>query len=171
MTDGGNKSKRRLIALIAILIVVAAAIALIVVLISGDPDPALPDAGATLSADAGAVVADAEIAHDSSDLAADQAQRRGTRIIGAKELRKMQRKHRGLIKFCYQRAARRAPSSVARKARVSVLLGDRGRTKSVRVEAGGDSVLQGCLRRMIRGWRFSSSLKAQMVRFPVVFAR
>ena len=58
---------------------------------------------------------------------------------------------------------------VAGRADVTVNLADGGRVKSVKASAGGDRELEGCIRRTVRGWRFSSTLKAQQVRFPVIF--
>jgi outer membrane biosynthesis protein TonB len=58
---------------------------------------------------------------------------------------------------------------VARRANVTVDLADYGRVQSVRVDAGGDRALEGCIRRAVRGWRFSTTLKKQQVKFPVVF--
>jgi len=92
-----------------------------------------------------------------------------TRRINPVELRKVQRRYSASIRVCYDRTGRRAPSMVARRANVVVELAAGGRVKAVTVEAGGDREIEGCVRRAVRGWRFSSSLKAQRVEFPIVF--
>jgi hypothetical protein len=92
-----------------------------------------------------------------------------TRRINPVELRKVQRRYSASIRVCYDRTGRRAPSMVARRANVVVELAAGGRVRSVTVHAGGDREIEGCIRRAVRGWRFSSSLKAQRVEFPIVF--
>jgi hypothetical protein len=124
---------------------------------------------ASVSADA---VADATAEVPPSDAAVDKRQRawRGRRIT-PRELRSLQRRNRSMINFCYERVARRAPSLVRKKTLVSVHLKSGGRVGRVDVRAGGDSQLEGCLRRVIRAWRFPRALRAQQVDFSVVFAR
>ena len=138
-----------------------------------DPAPAgEADLGVAQGAD-GATSKDAAPPGDlarAKDLVVERSRRpRGTRIIGSRELRRVQRRYRGLVKLCYDRATRRGSGLVPRKIDITVSLADRGRVRRVKASAGG--TLGACVRRMVRGWRFSSSLKAQKVRFSFVFAR
>jgi len=125
--------------------------------------------------DAAAPVEDAGLDLEAADAArppdsrARRRRPRPTRRITEPELRRVQRRHSATVRICYRRAARRAPSMVARRANVTVDLADYGRVQSVTVEAGGDRELEGCIRRAVRGWRFSTTLKQQKVKFPVVF--
>lgn len=167
-------SRRKMVALAAIVLAIVAITVFVVVLLlrSGPEEAAAPK-------DAGAEPQDTgpDIEPLPPDLALDlplpdtkpKPRPKPRRRITEPELRQLQRKHRALIKICYDRAARRAPKFVATRANIVVRLADGGRVKSIQVDAGGDRALVGCLRRAVRGWRFSPTLKAQRVSFPIVF--
>jgi hypothetical protein len=133
-----------------------------------------------LSVDAGSAVKppvtiDATAARDSAaeasaahDQGVERRRFRG-RAITSRELRTVQRRHRGLVKLCYDRATRRGSGLVPRRINLTVRLAQGGRVRGVKVSAGG--ALGSCVKRMVRGWRFPRALKAQQVRFAFVFAR
>lgn len=105
------------------------------------------------------------------DAAADAEARRpfrGRRITD-RELRALQRRFRGPIYYCYDRAASRAASLVTKKSSIMITLGRGGAIRDVTVHAASDPQLELCLRRIIRAWRFSPALKAQKISFSIVF--
>lgn len=167
----------------AIVVASAAAVALVLVVLTlalrrcggGDqaPVPAATVDSAVASAPADAAPSPPSLASPPSPARVDastEARARG-RLITERELRALQRRHRRLLQFCYERAARQGSWSVPRKAPVVVELGEGGRVTSVQVEAGDDRQLEACLRRVVGAWRFAPSLRAQRVAFPVVFLR
>jgi len=157
----------------AAIVAAATVVALVLALRCGPAGPDKPapvDAGpAGQSADVRTTDTARDVHSAPPDVGVERRRRHGTRIISSRELRAVQRRYRGLVKLCYDRATRRGSGLVPSKARVTVQLADRGRVRSVKVDAGG--ALGTCMRRMVRGWRFSRSLKAQKVRFSFVFAR
>jgi hypothetical protein len=167
-------SRRKMLALAVIVLAIIAILVFILVLLLRGPEEAEAP-----PMDAGGMLHDAgpDLEPLPPDLAVDlplpdtkpKPRPRPSRRITEPELRQLQRKHRALIKICYDRAARRAPKLVARRANVVVRLANGGRVKSVKVDAGGERALEGCLRRAVRGWRFSPTLKTQRVTFPIVF--
>jgi hypothetical protein len=163
---------RRRWLLLAAVVAAAAIICLVVYLLVRDGEVSDDDAVGGHDG-APAVVADAapDRAPPAVDLAPDRPAPRGTRRITTRELRALQRRHRALIGACYQLTARRDPATAPSRASVVVTLGDAGRVRSVAVDAGGARRLEGCLRRSVRGWRFSRSLRAQQVTFPIFFKR
>lgn len=163
-----GRGKAMLWIVLAGLAALAAVVLLILSLLipwSEELPPMAEDASvaADVTADAGEGLPDATV---------DEGQRawRGRRITPS-ELRSLQRRHRSMINYCYDRAARRAPALVRKKTAVTVHLKKGGRVSRVDARAGGDAQLEGCLRRVIRAWRFPRALRAQKVEFSVVFAR
>ena len=157
------------------LFLLAVAAVLVLLLLPDEPAPEQPLAAPAL-ADAG--VDDGATAEIAPDLAVDAAPRRadvhprprrGWRAITDRELRTLQRRNSPLLRACYARLSRHAPSMVRQRANVTVELGERGRVRSVVVRAG-DRALEGCLRRAVMRWRFSPTLKPQRLDFPVVVA-
>lgn len=170
--------RRFLIAIIGVAAVAALAVTLLLMLLRGGPpgtEDRAPDAGRAVPvhvepvADAAPEDAAGRAAPPARD--AKPTRPRPTRRITDQELRALQRQHHGLIKYCFDRTAARAPAMVGARSSVRVELAAGGRVKSVQVDAGTDAELAACLRRMIRGWRFSATLKAQQVSFPIVVAR
>jgi hypothetical protein len=88
--------------------------------------------------------------------------------MSSNELREVQRRHRALLRSCYERQRLSATAGTS-KAEVSLKLGPGGRVSKVVVDAGGDAQLAVCLERIIRSWRFSADLRPQEVAFPLVF--
>ena len=163
--------RRRLMLIVAALLVVSTVVILLVFLLPCDGEESLPpgEDGGTPIEVADAAAPDVVLA---VDLTPDQKPRpRGTRRITDRELRAVLRRQRGLINACYTLAARRAPAMTPARVSVTVTLGDAGRVRSVAVAAGGARRLSGCLRRAIRGLRFSKSLRAQQVSFPILKPR
>jgi hypothetical protein len=169
---GDSRRRRLALAMMALAIVAIIVFVVVLLLRSGPEEAEAPKDAGAVPRDAGPVLETLP-----PDLAVDlplpdtkpKPRPRPSRRITEPELRRLQRKHRALIKICYDRAARRAPRWVATRANVVVRLAGGGRVKSVQVDAGGDRALEGCLRRAVRGWRFSPTLKTQRVSFPIVF--
>ena len=90
--------------------------------------------------------------------------RPGTRRLSDRELRVVQRRNTPLLRSCAQR--QRLGQRV--KATILVQIAAGGRVSKVEVDAGGDPEVAGCLRRMVRSWRFPSDLGAQQLVFPVI---
>lgn len=177
MAQGGKDNRKIWIVAAAAALLAAVALLLVVLLLPDDEQPgdtappvavrpspadaALPDgAEAELTPDATAASARAD---------ARRRPKRGWRKITDRELRRLQRRNSPLMRACYARLSRRTPSMVQGRANVTVQLGERGRIKSVSVQAG-DRALEGCLRRSVLRWRFSHTLKPQRISFPVVVA-
>jgi hypothetical protein len=161
------------------LALVLAGTGLVIWLISGDDPPSggSPDDG---SASTSTEAIDASLESRDSGapdgLVFDAAgvgrtPRAPTRKITSKEVRRLQRRYAGQIRYCYQKPQQRAAPLIKRKTNVVVHLAPFGRVTRVDVYAGGDRELQACLRRFIKQWRFPSTLGQQKVRFPIVFAR
>jgi len=175
-TTHGAGRRRLLVILAAALFAVSAVVILLVMLLPCDGEVTIPtDQDGGVQTDAADVADAADATPDAApaaDLAPDQARRpRGTRRITERELRGLQRRHRGLISACYRLAARRDPATTPSRVSITVTLGDSGRVRRVGVDAGGARRLRGCLSRAIRGWRFSNSLRAQQVSFQIVRPR
>lgn len=161
---------------VAVLAVIIVAVILAIRGCGGDGDcdrgERTVDSGAATPAFSDAASSQSDSSADGPAAPADQGverrKRRG-RLITSRELRRVQRRHRGLVKLCYDRATRRGSGLVPRRINLTVKLAQGGRVRSVKVSAGG--TLGSCVKRMVRGWRFPRALKAQTVRFTFVFAR
>ena len=94
--------------------------------------------------------------------------RRVRRAIRDEELLRVQRLNSASIRVCYHRAARHG-NRTAPRANVTVDLGAGGVVQSVSVDAGEHKELARCVRQAVRGWRFPASLRAQQLRFPVLY--
>ena len=168
-----QRQRRRVWLLAGAGVMLAALITALVIVLLPGPHEAQPTArpAAPLRVDAGVDVT-AESAIDAAATVAPAPDararpRRGWRGITDRELRTLQRRNSGLLRACYMRTSRRAPAMARGRADVVVQLGNRGRVRSVQVTAG-DRALEGCLRRAVLRWRFSPTLRAQRVTFPVV---
>jgi hypothetical protein len=166
-----ERRRRQLFIVAAALLAAAVVVILLAVLLPCDGEKTaikVEDGGPPIEVADGAALDGLAI----PDLMPDQKPRpRGTRRISDRELRALLRRHGGLINACYTLAARRAAGTTPSRVSVKVTLGDRGRVRAVTVAAAGARRLSGCLRRAIQGWRFSKTLRAQQVSFPIVRPR
>jgi len=173
-SKGGGAGRGRLLIALALALLIAGATIILLVYVlpcGGTEAPGGRDGGGGPGEVADAAASPVPDAAAPSDLGPDRAPRpHGTRRITDRELRAMLRRQRGLIDACFRLAAR-DPDLTPSRISVSVELGDAGRVRSVAVDAGGARRLGGCLRRAVRGWRFSSGLRAQQISFPIIRPR
>ena len=161
--------RRSWIWIAAIGVIGLVALALLTLRGGSDNQPAASDGQQDVSPDAH-VAASLDASTQATPEAAVDAQRtrRRGRLLRSSELRALRRRHRRMIDYCFEREARGAWIG-RRRTEVAVQLKDGGRIGRVDVRAGGRTQLEACLRRVIRAWRFSASLRAQPVTFTIVF--
>ncbi len=90
------------------------------------------------------------------------------RQITPNDIQSMQRKHRGPLSACYERALKRDDSLAELKAEITVTISDEGAVKGVSISGVGNDDLASCLRKDIRTWVFDP-MGEQTFKFPIIF--
>ena len=94
--------------------------------------------------------------------------RKQGRQVTSRMIRSLQRRYAALFKLCYRRASARTNVLVPRKLQVILDVKRGGEVTRARV-GSAEAGLRRCLLRVLRSWRFSREVRAQQVRFPIVF--
>ena len=84
------------------------------------------------------------------------------------QVQKLQSRYKKRLSTCYERAAKHDNSLDSLKAEFALDIGGSGLVRKVTIDAGGNTYLEGCLKKIVRRWFFTAG-EAQTLRFSILF--